>query len=161
MNGSGHPDRPTSGAGPFPDAERRAAFAALADALIPAAHGMPSAGTVVDDARVGFVLGARPDLADPLWAALDPDLGDRPATRIETLEHERPDLLAVLQLVVVAGYYADPAVREMIGYPGQTARPVQALDFPPYIAEGLLDRVIERGPIWRDPSPSTAPDDGG
>jgi len=38
-----------------------ACLAAVADHLIPEAHGMPSAGVVVDQARLQFVLGARPD----------------------------------------------------------------------------------------------------
>ena len=52
------------------DEDRRATFAAVADHLIPAAHGMPSAGDVVSDVRLRFVLGARPDLIEPLRAAL-------------------------------------------------------------------------------------------
>ena len=27
-----------------------------------------------------------------------------------------------------------------------------AFDYPAYIEEGLIDRVLERGPIWRDPA---------
>ena len=37
-----------------------------------------------------------------------------------------------------------PEVRDRIGYPGQLARPVNALDYPEYLTEGLLDTVIER-----------------
>ena len=40
-----------------------ATLAALAARLIPAAHGMPSAGDVIDDRRLRFVLEARPDLS--------------------------------------------------------------------------------------------------
>jgi hypothetical protein len=40
----------------------RATLAAIADRLIPAAHGMPSAADVVGDDRLRFVLTARPDL---------------------------------------------------------------------------------------------------
>ena len=58
---------------------------------------------------------------------------------------------AALQLAVVAGYYTDANVRAAIGYPGQLAKPVTAFDYPAYIEEGLIDQVLERGPIWRDP----------
>lgn len=139
----------------FPDPERRAIFAAVARQLIPAAHGMASAGDVVDAWRVAFVLGARPDLAAGLWAALRPELGDDPTHRLSILAADHPDDLAALQLVVVAGYYTDSAVRTAIGYPGQLARPVNAFDFPTYIEEGLTDAVVRRGPIWRDPSGPT------
>lgn len=135
-----------------PGPDRRQAFAALADVLIPAAHGMPAASDVVDDDRLRFVLTARPDLAAPLSTVLAEPAGDDPQRRIDELAARHPELLAALQLVVVAGYYSDATVRDRIGYPGQTARPVQALDYPTYLAEGLLDQVIARGPIWRDPN---------
>lgn len=131
--------------------QERAAFAALADHLIPAAHGMPSAGEVVGEARLRFVLRSRPDLADPLRAALRPGLGDDPAARLARLEAEEPEQLAAVQLAVVGGYYTDAKVRELIGYPGQEARPVDAGRYPEYLAEGLTDKVLARGPIWRDP----------
>lgn len=132
--------------------EELATFAALAGHLIPAAHGMPSAGEVVDEKRLRFVLRSRPDLAEPLRAALRAGLGDDPAARLERLGAEDPDALAALQLAVVGGYYTDTTVRELIGYPGQEARPVDAGRYPEYLAEGLTDQVAARGPIWRDPT---------
>jgi hypothetical protein len=129
-----------------------AAFAGLADHLIPAAHGMPSAGEVVDAKRLRFVLRSRPDLVEPLRSALGPALGDDPTLRVERLGADDPDALAALQLAVVGGYYTDATVRELIGYPGQEARPVDAGRYPEYLAEGLTDQVVARGPIWRDPT---------
>jgi choline dehydrogenase-like flavoprotein len=35
-------------------------------------------------------------------------------------------------------------VRELMGYPGQQARPVMPEGFPAYIAEGLLDHLVGR-----------------
>lgn len=134
------------------DEGRRAMFTAVADHLIPAAHGMPSAGSVIDEKRLRFVLRARPDLVEPLAAALRAELGDDPAARLAVLGRDEPDELAALQLVVVGGYYTDRTVRELIGYPGQEAKPVDAGGYPPYLAEGLTDQVLARGPIWRDPS---------
>ena len=64
------------------DADRRTVLRDVASHLIPAAHGMPAAGSVVDDRRLDFVLRARPDLADELHAALRPELGDDPARRL-------------------------------------------------------------------------------
>lgn len=134
------------------DEDRRATFAAVADHLIPAAHGMPSAGEVVSDLRVRFVLGARPDLVEPLLAALRIEIGDNPAARLTMLERDEPDHYAALQLVVVAGYYTDKGVRERLGYPGQVAKQVNAWQYPAYLDEGLIDQVLARGPIWHDPS---------
>ncbi len=134
------------------DDGRRAAFAAVADYLIPAAHGMPSAGAVVGEARLRFVLDARSDLAEPLAAALRPELGVDPATRLATLERDEPANHAALLLAVVGGYYTDADVRDRLGYPGQVAKQLYSWQYPAYLAEGLTDQVLARGPIWRDPA---------
>jgi hypothetical protein len=137
---------------PALDDRRRAAFSAVADFLIPAAHGMPSAGDVVGDARLRFVLGARPDLLEPLRAALRAELGDDPARRLTGLERDEPDHHAALVLTVVGGYYTDKGVRERLGYPGQEAKTLSSWQIPGYVDEGLIDQVLARGPIWRDPA---------
>jgi hypothetical protein len=133
------------------DAPARQAFSAVAGTLIPAAHGMPSAADVINDARLRFVLDARPDLVEPLAAALRPELGDEPRARLAALEEE-PNHLAALQLVVVGGYYTDRHVRELIGYPGQEAIEVKSWLYPEYLEEGLIDKVLAHGPVWRDPA---------
>jgi len=125
-------------------------LAAVADHLIPAAHGMPSAADVVTDDRLDFVLTHRPDLAEPLKAALRPDLGSDVGSRLQMLSSE-PANLGALQLAVVAGYYTDRRVRELIGYPGQEAIEVKSWLYPQYLEEGLIDAVMARGPVWRDP----------
>jgi hypothetical protein len=144
----------TERAAPAPgalDDRERATFAAVAGHLIPAAHGMPSAAEVVEDVRLTFVLRARPDLAEPLRAALRSDLGDDVAVRLTTLADE-PTNLSALQLAIVGGYYTDKRVRELIGYPGQMALEVRSWEYPVYLEEGLIDAVLARGPVWRDPS---------
>jgi len=134
------------------DESRRAALAAVADRLIPEAHGMPSAAAVVGDARLRFVLTARPDLLEPLVAALRPELGTEPAARLAALERDEPDRHAALVQVVVFGYYTDARVRQLLGYPGQEAKQLYSWKVPPFIEEGLTDQVLARGPIWRDPA---------
>ncbi|MET1233057.1 MAG: hypothetical protein ABWY52_09440 [Candidatus Limnocylindrales bacterium] len=113
---------------------------------------MPSAAEVVGNDRMRFVLASRPDLIQPLMAALRPELGDDVATRLLVLERDEPANLAALQLVIVGGYYTDRRVRDLIGYPGQEAIQVKAWLVPQYIDEGLIDAVISRGPLWRDPA---------
>jgi hypothetical protein len=131
-------------------ADERFTFAAVADQLIPAAHGMPSAADVDSDDRIDFVTRARPDLLGPLKAALRPDLGSDVQRRLSALESE-PANLAALQLTIVAGYYTDKRVRELIGYPGQMALDVKSWLVPEYLEEGHIDAVLARGPVWRDP----------
>jgi hypothetical protein len=132
------------------DTGMRATFAAVAGHLIPAAHGMPSAAEVVNDDRINFVLRARPDLADPLSAALRPELGPDVQARLDALSDE-PGNLSALQLTIVAGYYTDKRVRELIGYPGQMAIEVKSWLVPEYLDEGHIDAVLARGSVWRDP----------
>jgi hypothetical protein len=134
------------------DPGRRATFTAVAGHLIPAAHGMPSAAEVIGDVRLRFVLRARPDLVEPLRAALRHELGDDPAVRLEALERDEPDNHVALLLTVVGGYYTDADVRERLHYPGQEARTLYSWKVPDFIEEGLTDQVLARGPIWRDPA---------
>ena len=131
--------------------DEHATFAAIADHLIPAAQGMPSAAEIVTDDRLRFVLRARPDLAEPLRAALRPELGTGVAQRLATLADE-PTNLSALQLAIVSGYYTDKRVRELIGYPGQSAIEIRSWEYPVYLEEGLIDAVLARGPVWRDPA---------
>ena len=139
------------GAAPVLDDRERATFAGIADHLIPAVDGMPSAAEVVDDGRLAFVLRARPDLADPLKAALREELGADVSARLAKLADE-PTNLSALQLSIVGGYYTDERVRELIGYPGQMALELRSWEYPAYLEEGLIDAVLARGAVWRDPS---------
>lgn len=133
-------------------ATARRLFAEIAGRLIPAAHGMPSAADVVGEDRLRFVLRARHDLVEPFVAALRPELGNDLAVRLTALERDEPASLAALQLVLVGGYYTDKRVREQIGYPGQMAIEVRSWEVPSYLEEGLIDAVLARGQVWRDPS---------
>ncbi|MEA2606530.1 MAG: hypothetical protein QOI00_1287 [Chloroflexota bacterium] len=130
----------------------RATLGAIADHLIPAALGMPSAADVVGDDRLRFVLNARPDLIGSLRAGLRRELGDDVQARLDALARAEPSTLGALQLVIVAGYYTDPRVRELIGYPGQMALELRSWEYPAYLEEGLIDAVLARGPVWRDPA---------
>lgn len=133
------------------DAEARSTLASIADHLIPAAHGMPSARDVVDDARLRFVLGTRPDLVEPLVAALRDELGADPSIRLHQLEQQEPADHAALTFVIVAGYYTDADVRERIGYPGQQRIVPDPRAREPWDEEGLTAEVLARGPVYKDP----------
>lgn len=140
-----------TGTGALLDAGERATLATVADHLIPAAKGMPSAADVLTEERLQFVLRARPDLGEPLKAALRPDLDPGVADRLAKLADE-PTNLSALQLVIVAGYYTDRDVRKRIGYPGQMALELRSWEYPAYLDEGLIDAVLARGQVWRDPA---------
>lgn len=152
MNASMRPTGTTTDPLAVLDPGRRTTFSAVAGHLIPAAHGMPSAAEVVGDDRLRFVFTSRPDLIEPVVAALRAELGDDVEARLAALERDEPGELAALQLAIVGGYYTDKRVRELIGYPGQEAIEVKSWLVPEYIDEGLIDALISRGPVWRDPT---------
>jgi hypothetical protein len=131
--------------------DERSTFTAIADHLIPAAHGMPSAAEILTDDRLQFVLRSRPDLGEPLKASLRSELGSSVVDRLARLADE-PTNLSALQLTIVAGYYTDRRVRELIEYPGQMALELRSWEYPAYLEEGLIDAVLTRGPVWRDPA---------
>ena len=124
----------------------------LADVMLPAAHGMPSAsevGAVAD--YLDQVLAWRDDLRQPLEravAALDP--ASFTIERLAAYCQEDEDAYTALTTVVAACYYLNPVVREQIGYPGQVAKTYDPFAYTEWVAEGLLDPVVERGPIWRE-----------
>jgi hypothetical protein len=98
----------------------------LADLLIPAEDGMPSASEAGATGEwLEAVLQARPDLREP----------------VENLEP------AALASAIVAAYYFNPDVRERIGYAGQQAIPLGPPDH-----EEFLESVKSRGPVYR-PTP--------
>ena len=134
------------------DAGRRATLSAMAAALIPAAHGMPSAGDVIGDTRLRFVLTSRPDLAEPLAQALRPELGEDPMARLAALERDEPANHSALIGTIVFAYYTDKGVRDALGYPGQQAKQLYSWRLPEYIEEGLIDQVLAKGAVWRDPA---------
>ena len=116
----------------------------LADQLIPAGDGMPSA---TEAGAVGewldAVLAARPEFAAPLEgisASVEP---------IDALPERDPAGWGVLTAAIVAAYYMNPDVCARVGYAGQRAIPFDA-DAPDHL--DLLAAVEARGPVYR-PTP--------
>jgi hypothetical protein len=130
--------------------ELRERLRAFADALIPAAHGMPAASEVgVADSQLEQVLEARPDLLEPLRRALaDADAEDAERS-LAAIHAADPPAHDALVLVVAGGYYIDPRIRELLGYDGQVPVELRPEIVPNYVDEGLIEPVLERGPIYR------------
>ena len=130
-------------------AERRAQLGAIADLLIPAGSGMPSASEAgVAGAFLDEVLAARPDLTSPLDNALASVDGLVAGDALASLRAD-PSGWGVLTAVVPAAYFLNPAMRDAIGYPGLEARPIDPDAAPDYLEDGLLESVIARGPVYR------------
>lgn len=126
----------------------RETLAGLADTLIPAGDGMPSAseaGAVHD--LLDEVLRVRGDLEEPLRAIAASARGKDPAAEVARIETDEPELFEALTTAIAGGYFLSADVRERLGYPGQQAKKLQD-DFDPE----LLQPVIDRGTIFR-PTP--------
>jgi hypothetical protein len=134
----------------------RERLARVADGLIPEADGMPAPSDVdIGGRQLDIVLASRPDLAESLGRALAgaADVEDAIAW-VEELRAHDPDAYGALVTAVVAGYYMHPQVMRLLGYPGQVPQEVSVDGYPDYVDEGLLERVYERGPIYR-PTPES------
>jgi hypothetical protein len=128
-------------------------LAELADALIPAGSGMPSAS---EAGAVGewldAVLAARPDLAIPLGGLTAAAAGMSPAEALATLPERDPGAWAAFTTAIPAAYFMNPDVRRRLGYPGQQAVPIDPDAPADYLSDGLLDSVKSRPPVYR-PTP--------
>ena len=125
---------------------------ALADVMLPAAHGMPAVSDVkAVESYLAQVLSWRDDLCQPLVRAVDAlDPNAFTVARLAALHEEDEDAYVALTTAVAACYYLSPVVRELIGYPGQVAKTYDPYAYTEWVAEGLLDPVVERGPMWRE-----------
>jgi hypothetical protein len=133
----------------------RKVLAGLADILIPAGVGMPSASEAgVAQQGLDAVLMARPDLLDPLKELLGRVQLQPPAAAVDWLRSAEPIRFGLLGEIVAGAYFMNPHVRTQIGYHGQSPQPIPAQ--ADYLADGLLESVLRRGPIYR-PTP-TFPD---
>lgn len=132
---------------------QRATFRSIADVLIPSTATMPSASQVgVDGPVIDRLLDQRPDLKERFLRGLDACIGQDPDKAARSLNQTDPTALAAIGLLASAAYYMDAEVRRLIGYPGQSARPFDPHATPDYVVNGQLQRVIDRGAIFR-PTP--------
>ena len=133
------------------DPAQRAVLAGLADVLIPAGDGMPSASAVaVAEEGLDQVLAAVPSLGASLAEVLARAKGREPAEVIASLARTDPAAYGILTEVVTAAYFMNSDVRKAVGYTGQGPTPLDPrVD---YMEDGLLESVIKRGPIYR-PTP--------
>ncbi len=135
------------------EGELQSVFFAIADVLIPDAEGMPCASKIEGSVEtLDRILALRPDLKDDLVRGLRLALGKNPLEAARELQKVDSAAYAAIGTVASAGYYMSPTVRVLIGYPGQESRAFDPDATPEYIANGMLQVVIDRGPIYR-PTP--------
>lgn len=134
---------------------QRAVVDSLLDVLIPGGDGMPSARDAATSARwLPTALDLRPDLRPALETFLDAAArqladGVEAADALRRIAIDSPDLFAAVTGLLAGAYYLDPGVRDSLGYPGQEER-VLGDDTDSYL--DLLERVVDRGPVYREPA---------
>ena len=135
------------------DANERAVLGRLADVLIPAGEGFPSASDAgVAGDGLDQVLSFRPDLAEGLKGLIAAAGGRAAAEFVAELQREDPARFGLLAEFVPGAYFLNARVREKLGYAGQKAQPIDPR--PDYLDDGLLQSVIDRGPVYR-PTPNS------
>jgi hypothetical protein len=69
---------------------------------------------------------------------------------LNALAREDEAAFTALTTVATGGYMMTDEAREAVGYRGQEAVPYDVNEVEDYVTNGMLDRVIARGPIYRD-----------
>jgi hypothetical protein len=123
----------------------------IGDVLIPAADGMPSLSASDPDRRwLKQACDARPDLVGFLSALLKRHPGLDSLEAVVRAEADDPGGVAALLSISAGRYYMNPAVRRLLGYPGQVGRGPGTPVYGWERAMDLLERVVDRGPIYRE-----------
>lgn len=126
---------------------RRETAAALAEQLVPAGSGMPSAREAgAGEAGLDRVLAALPELAVPLGALLDRAAWRDPVEALAEIR-EHADAFSLLALLAAGAYLTEPDVLERLGYRGRQATPVGDDLDNEVIA--LLESVVARRATYR------------
>jgi choline dehydrogenase-like flavoprotein len=138
--------------------EQHATLAALADVMIPASGQLPAWSEADPNGKwLDRALAARPDLVSRLARTLDTANGRDAEHEARRLHAEEPDAFGALAQIVQGAYYMNLKVRKRIRYPGQGKRTPYPDEAEYDLRDGLLDPVIERGPIHKVAPPSPGP----
>ncbi|GAA1786838.1 hypothetical protein HC028_26435 [Planosporangium flavigriseum] len=125
----------------------RARLAELADVLIPGGSGLPSASAAdVAGQWINRVLAAHAGLAEAVAQVLA--IPGAPDEVLRNLDREAFETFA---FAVAGAYFMNPTVRNALGYPGIAPRRMPSAEGEAeyYLEDGILNPVIERGPIYR------------
>jgi hypothetical protein len=145
------PPRRTKPVRPLSDGEQDTLLR-IADTLIPAAGPNPKASDVQEFLPyLHLALAARADVFNAVIKAVN-DLADVDNNDLrEALKRMWADdkfAFDPLSSIIAGAYFMTPQVKELIGYPGQHRDPAGLEDAANELETGILDPVIERGPIY-------------
>lgn len=125
----------------------------LADVLIPAGEGLPCASQAgVSEEGLDQILAVRPDLVEPLKKLLAAASGCSATVFVDALQKSDPAAFGVLAEIVPGAYFLNKGVRAHLKYNGQSPKPIDPR--PDYLDDGLLQSVLDRGPVYRPTPPA-------
>lgn len=133
------------------DAEREALIQ-VADVLVGDTGELPPPSAAPGfAAALDVALAARDDAFEDIVAAATALYGeDGPALdSVRKLAADEPDTFQPLSAVLGGAYLLLPEVGRTIGYPGQVRSHPRFDEAAEEITNGILDPVIERGPVYR------------
>jgi hypothetical protein len=145
------PTRVTRPPRPLTDDEL-ATLLRAADCLIPASGPNPAASQAQEyGAYLQLALAARADVFDTVLSAiatLTDVADDQLLAALKRMWAEDKTTFDPLSAILAGAYFMTPQVKELIGYPGQHRDPAGLEDAANELETGILDPVIERGPIY-------------
>ena len=132
--------------------DEQASLLRIADTLIPAAGPNPKASDAEEFVPyLHLALAARADVFDAVLKAVSElaDVADeRLHSALKTMWAEDKFTFDPLSSIIAGAYFMTPQVKELIGYPGQHRDPAGLEDAADELETGILDPVLERGPIY-------------
>jgi len=130
--------------------EQREAVYVLAETLIPAHPGAPSADQAGLSARfLDEFFALRADMLPAFLTIVDRAGLEDTRGFCDRLRASEPAAFDTLTFVIAGAYLLSPKARAWLGYQGQVGEAQDGSSQPEYAPGGLLDRVRERGPIFR------------
>ncbi|WP_124085272.1 hypothetical protein [Pseudogemmobacter humi] len=130
----------------------RETFRAIAAELLPAWGRLPGAESIdISGLWLDRALAARPDLREDVIRGLRLVPGSAGREAAERLLASDGAAFDAIGLAATGAYFLADEIREKLGYPGQESVPYDPHATPEYEANGMLERVRARGPIWRRP----------
>ena len=124
----------------------------IADTLIPAAGPNPKASDAEQFLPyLELAFAARADVFDAVVKAVNDlaDVGDDELRgALKQMWANDKFTFDPLSSIIAGAYFMTPQVKELIGYPGQHRYPAGLEDAANELETGILDPVLERGPIY-------------
>lgn len=124
-----------------------------ADVLIPEGAGRPNATAAPGyESQLAICLEARRDVVHEIAEVLAGLLEESDLeSALRRMDVEQPDRLEILGNLAAAAYFMVPEVASTTGYVAPHRNPAAYDEAVDELATGILDPVIDRGPIYRVP----------